>query len=153
MIAYLSGAMEYAPQEGKLWRDEMTVWLKNHVNHSVVNPVILSQEVAKKENATHFQQWKHTQPEKFKSVLRKIIDTDIHAVISDVDYLICLWDEYVLNGGGTHGEITFAYWHKKPVYLINKLERIELSSWIEACSHTVFKKFDSLKQFLLSEYS
>ena len=33
MIAYLSGAMEFANDEGALWRNELTIWLKNTINH------------------------------------------------------------------------------------------------------------------------
>ena len=46
----------------------------------------------------------------------------IKAVRNSVDYLICLWDESVFKGAGTHAEVTLAYDCKKPVYLINKLK-------------------------------
>ena len=38
MIAYLSGAMENAKNEGSEWRNEMTIWLKEKLNHSVIDP-------------------------------------------------------------------------------------------------------------------
>ena len=152
MIAYLSGAMENAPMEGKEWRAEMTEWLNSNLNHGVIDPVLMSRDTARKENAQEYRSWKNSQPEKFKSFIRKIVHSDITAVISQADYLICLWDNHVIAGGGTHAEVTFAYWYHKPVFLINKLEEIELSSWIEACSTSVFTDFKSLKKYLLKLY-
>ena len=39
MIAYLSGAMEYANDEGEGWRKDITEWLSKNLGHSVINPV------------------------------------------------------------------------------------------------------------------
>ena len=69
------------------------------------------------------------------------------------DYLICLWDENVFKGAGTHAEVTISYDLKKPVYLINKIPALELSGWIMACSTKIFESFDSLKLFLLDRYN
>ena len=72
---------------------------------------------------------------------------------NNVDYLICLWDESVFKGAGTHAEVTLAYDCKKPVYLINKIGVSDLSGWIMACSSEIFPDFDQLKSFLLDQYS
>ena len=69
------------------------------------------------------------------------------------DYIICLWDENVLKGAGTHAEVTIAYECNKPVFLVNKLEFNDLSGWIMACSEEIFPNFDSLKSFLAEKYS
>ena len=37
MIAYLSGAMENAPEMGSAWRNDVTQWLKKDVDHSCPN--------------------------------------------------------------------------------------------------------------------
>ena len=152
MIAYLSGAMENAPKEGREWREDISDWLKCELNHSSLDPVVMSKETAIKENAKNYRAWKTTHPEKFKLFIQKIIYSDLTAVISEADYLICLWDENVIRGGGTHAEVTFAYWYKKPVYLVNNLNEIELSSWIEGCTDTIFDSFGTLKQFLKIKY-
>ena len=152
MIAYLSGAMENAPHEGQEWRGEMTEWLKSNLNHQVIDPILISRTTAIKENAQEYKLWKSVHPEKYKSFIRKIIHSDIDAVILKVDYIICLWNEYVFKGGGTHAEVTFGYWYHKPVFLINKLEKVALSSWIEACSDSVFDDFKSLQIYLLNVY-
>ena len=152
MIAYLSRAIENTPHEGQEWREEMTEWLKYNLNHQVNNPILISRPTAKKENAQEYKLWNNIHPEKYKSFFRKIIQSDIDAVISKVDYIICLWDEYVIRGGGTHAEVAFGYWHHKLVFLINKLEYVALSSWIETCSDSVYDDFKSLQTYLLNLY-
>ena len=70
-----------------------------------------------------------------------------------VDYIICLWDDFVLRGAGTHAEVTLAYEIGKPVYLINQLSGGDLSGWIMACSTKIFSNFDELKSHLSDTYS
>ena len=152
MIAYLSGAMDNAPKEGRKWREDISQWLKSELNHGALNPVVMSKKTAVKENAQNYREWKNTHPKKYKFFMQKIIYSDLTAVKSESDYLICLWDENVIRGGGTHAEVTFAYWYKKPVYLVNNLKEIELSSWSEACTDTIFENFSALKQFLKITY-
>ncbi len=48
MIAYLSGAMENAQGEGADWRNELTIWLKDNLSHSVIDPVIETAKLVKK---------------------------------------------------------------------------------------------------------
>ena len=45
MIAYLSGAMEFANDEGAGWRKEVTYWLGKTLGHSVINPVLESEKL------------------------------------------------------------------------------------------------------------
>ena len=47
MIAYLSGPIENAENDGADWRIALTDWLKNNVGHSVFNPVEATQEITK----------------------------------------------------------------------------------------------------------
>ena len=91
-------------------------------------------------------------PEEYKKLIRKIIDIDIDAVVNKSDYLIVNWEKSVFRGGGTHGEITMAYYFKKPIYLVNKVPIDDLSSWIYSCSTEVFNSFNDLKSFLIKKY-
>ena len=70
---------------------------------------------------------------------------DLEAVVNQADYLIVKWDKSVFKGGGTHGEVTMAYWLEKPVYLVNNLPINDISSWIFSCSDEIFDNFESLK--------
>ena len=83
----------------------------------------------------------------------KIIKVDLDAVVKGSDYLIVNWDESVFKGGGTHGEITMAYWFKKPVYMVNTLPIRDVSSWIFSCTDFMCSSFDDLKTELKKKYT
>mgnify|MGYP001401883629 FL=1 len=152
MIAYLSGAMEFADDEGASWRNEITIWLKDTINHQSIDPVIESAKIVKENNAENYRSWKVADANKYARFIQLCIKNDLEIVREKADYLICLWDENVIKGAGTHAEITFAYDLKKPVYLINKLSPKDLSGWIMACSSEIFSNFDDLKDFLIKKY-
>lgn len=152
MIAYLSGAMENAKDEGADWRNEITVWLKENLHHSVVDPIIETERLVQKHNQPNYREFKKTNPNKFINFVRHAIDNDLDSVINKTDYTICLWNNDVIKGGGTHGEVTMGYYFNKPVYLVNQLENIELSGWIMSCASKIFPDFQSLKQYLIKTY-
>lgn len=152
MIAYLSGGMENADNQGADWRVEMTDWLEDNLNHDVIDPVLESEKRVIEIGAENYRDWKKSDPKKFKEFIRILINQDLRAVIGKADYLIVLWDESVLYGGGTHGEVTMAYWVDRPVFLVNKLPADELSAWISSCSTETLNSFDALKETLLATY-
>ena len=152
MIAYLSGAMEYAENEGQDWRIKMTEWLQNELDHTAINPVEDTSKLVAANNTQDYRNWKSSDPSRFVEFVRKAIDNDLNSVVNRVDYLICLWNKAVLKGGGTHGEVTMAYYFNKPVYLINQLDGVELSGWIMSCATEIFTDFKSLQSRLLYLY-
>ena len=152
MIVYLSGAMEFADDEGSGWRKDLTKWLDLNLGHNVYDPVIQSAELIKKYGASDYRSWKESDPKKYAEFIRICVDYDIETVRNRIDYLICLWDNNVLKGAGTHAEVTLAYESNKPVFLINKIPKVDLSGWIMACSTKIFNDFDSLKPYLLDKY-
>ncbi len=153
MIAYLSGAMENANNEGSVWRNETSIWLKDNLDHSVIDPVIETAKLVEKTDSQDYRNWKTSNPNKFREFVRHAIDNDLNSVVNKSDYIICLWDNEVLSGGGTHGEVTMAYYHNKPVYLINQLNMPnQLSGWIMSCATEMFTGFNSLQNRLLEIY-
>ena len=145
MVAYLSGPIENAQDDGANWRNNITKWLGHELNHQVFNPVVETNNVIKNYDAANFRLMKKSNPESYKNVIREIIKIDLDAVVNKADYLIVKWDTSVFKGGGTHGEVTMAYWLKKPVFLVNELHTDEISSWIFSCSEFVFNNFNELK--------
>ena len=152
MIVYLSGAMEFAEDEGANWRKDLSSWLENNLGHKAFDPVVNSKKLIKEEGAENYRIWKKTNLNNYINFIRKCVDEDINIVRNHTDYLICLWDKNVLKGAGTHSEVTIAYDSKKPVYLINNLPKKDLSGWIMACSTEIFNNFDELKNFLIKKY-
>ena len=152
LIAYLSGGMENAQNEGADWHIDMTNWLKGNLGHDTMDPVLESKKLILAHGAEEYQDWKTTNHGKYKEFIRLLINQDLRAVIGKADYLIVLWDESVLYGGGTHGEVTMAYWVDRPIFLVNKLPKEKLSGWISSCSSATFDSFDELKKALLTEF-
>ena len=58
-----------------------------------------------------------------------------------------------MKGGGTHGEVTMAYYKNVPVYLVNQVPIEDLSGWIMSCSTDIFNTFTELKSHLIKTYS
>ena len=152
MIAYLSGAMEHVADEGAGWREEMSQWLKVELGHDVIDPVITSQQLVDEHGADEYRQWKTEDPDRFVNFVRKAVDLDLDNVINNSDYIICLWNENVLKGGGTHGEVTMAYHSNIPVYLVCEMKTEDMSGWIMSCSNKIFSNFEELRSFLLETY-
>lgn len=152
MIAYLSGAMEYAINEGQDWRKELTIWLKDNLNHSAINPVDDTAQLVKKTDSQNYRNWKTSDQKRFVEFVRQAVDNDLNSIINKADYLICLWNKEVLSGGGTHGEVTMAYYHNKPIYLINQLNVEDLSGWIMSCATEIFTDFKTMQNKLLKIY-
>ena len=100
MKAYLSGPIENAENDGASWRQDMTLWLKDNLNHEVFNPVLETKNIIGHLNPNIFRSMKKTDPVEYKNIIREIIKLDLEAVINDSDYLIVKWDKSVLKGGG-----------------------------------------------------
>ena len=145
MIAYLSGPIENAHNDGSDWRNDITSWLNKELNHQVFNPVSETKNITKELNTEDFRLMKTTNPEQYKKIIRKIIQVDLDAVVNGSDYLIVNWDKSVFKGGGTHGEITMAYWFNKPIYMVNALPIEAVSSWIFSCTEYICSNFEDLK--------
>ncbi len=152
MRAYLAGAIEHSPDRGKAWRDEMNFFLQEQLHHSCYNPLIEESKYLSLEELATFRSYKATDIELFRSLVRRLIDGDLNALNSNIDYVICYWDKYAIKGGGTYGELTFAYWKKIPVYMVTDLPLATISSWILGCTTQIFSTLDDLKDFLLKKY-
>ena len=152
MIAYLSGGMEHAVNEGEDWRNKITEWLGKNLGHSVIDPVKKTRQIVDETQSHDYRLWKNSDRGKYKAFVRQLIRQDLDGVINKADYVICLWDEGVVKGGGTHGEVTIAYHYNIPVFLVNTLPFDELSGWIFSCCTEVFPDFINLKKRVLELY-
>ena len=154
MLAYLCGPIEFAPDGGKLWRRKLTPFLHNDLGHRVYDPAEDEKKNLTDEEARHFREWKETDVERFRRVVRKIIQYDLDIVENKADYVICCLSGAgaAVSSGGTASELTFAYRRGIPVYLVTDTSIPEISGWILACADRVFANVDELKKFLLDRY-
>jgi len=146
MLAYLAGAIEYAPDHGKGWRREITPFLRG-LGHEVYDPAEDEKKTLSREEQENLRVWKYTALGRFQSTVKKIVDYDLD-IVSKADYLICYFDENGLKGGGTSGEVTFAFRNRIPVYMVTAIPLTEISGWILGCSTKIFSNFDELRNFL-----
>jgi hypothetical protein len=150
--AYLSGAMEHAPDGGRLWRDETEAFLRDRLGHAAYNPARDVRKNLTDAELAGFRGWKRTDPVRFRAVIRKIIHYDLDILERDADYVVCLWDEWSQRGGGTHGELTTAFRRGIPVYMVTRLPLDGISGWVLGCCAEIFPSFDALQEFLLHRY-
>jgi len=152
MKAYLAGAIEHAPDKGKAWRADLAEFLKIEFGHESYNPHIEEPKILTPEERKQFRVLKTENLLEFQKIVRKLIRNDIKSILTEIDYVICLWNEHAEKGGGTYGELTFAFYHGIPVYMVTPMELANISGWILGCTTEFFKNFDELKEFLRKKY-
>ena len=151
MLAYLCGPIEFAADGGKLWRRKLTPFLRDELGHRVYDPAEDEKKNLSDEEVAHFREWKGTDVERFRRVVRKIIQFDLDLIENKADYVICYWDSGA-QSGGTPAELTVAYRKGIPVYLVSDLPMEQISGWLLACADQVFPSLDALKKFLQVRY-
>ena len=150
MLIYLAGAIEYAPDKGKAWRERLTPFLHS-VGWDVYDPAQDEQKNLSDDERLNFRSWKGADMPRFQRTIRKIIDWDMEWITRRADAVVVYWDEYAGRGAGTSGELTAAYRYGKPVYLIAGMPVEKISGWILGCATRVFASFEELTPFLAAQ--
>jgi hypothetical protein len=144
---YLAGAIERAPDSGATWRRYVQGILTD-LGFTVFNPCFEEFDVLDAEEKKYFRHWKTEDPEKFQKAIRKILERDLHHLMHHTQLVVCYYDRYAMEGAGTAGELTLAYWARIPVYLVLGIPRAEVPSWILGCATRVFEDFRALEEAL-----
>ena len=152
MLAFLCGGMEYAPDGGRQWREQMRLWIQENLNHRVYDPVEEARRILSAEELKGLSDWKASDPERFRKLMRFIINHDLDLMAGQAGYIVCLWDEAAARGGGTQAELTAAYRKGIPIYCVAAMPLDEVSGWVIGCCDRVFAGFDELKAMLTSTY-
>jgi nucleoside 2-deoxyribosyltransferase len=153
MLAYLCGPIEFAEDGGKLWRRKLTPFLRDQLGHRVYDPAEDEKKNLSDEEAARFREWKTSDTDRFRRVVRKIIAFDLDLIENKADYVICLWDDAARQSGGTAAELTAAHRKGIPVYLVSTLPLEKISGWMVACSDRVFASIEELKEFLSARFA
>src|ERR1700735_4708673 len=152
MLAYLCGPIEFAEDNGLLWRHNLGPFLRENLGHRVYDPAEDEQKNLTEQEVKHFREWKTADLERFRRVVRKIIAFDLDLIENKADYLVCYWDA-LAKSGGTSAEMTVAYRKGMPVCLVTALPPGEISGWMFGFSAQVFASVEALKEFLTTRYS
>lgn len=146
-LCYLAGAIEHAPDGGVAWRRDLIPFLRDELGWDVYDPTTDEAEWLNEEEKAHFREWKVSNLPRFRQAVHKIIEKDL-GTLRRSDVVICLWDDHVKNGGGTHGEMTVAHTLGMPIHLVLGMPQEKISSWILGCSTEVHEDFEALKAHL-----
>ena len=152
MLAFLCGAMEYASDGGAAWRERIRLWIQENLNHRVYDPVIEAQRLFSAEELRGLPDWKVSDPERYRRVIRIAINHDLDVMTRQADYVVCLWDEAAARGGGTQAELTAAYRKGIPVYMLTEMDGGDISGWVLACTDKIFANLEELKSFIAATY-
>ncbi len=152
MLAFLCGGMEYSPDGGRQWRERVRLWLQENLNHWVYDPSEEARRILSEEEVRNLPEWKKTDLERYRKVLRFIINHDMDVMANRADYVVCSWDEAAARGGGTQAELTAACRKGIPVYLVTEMPLDEISGWVLGCADKVFASFDELNFYLATTY-
>jgi len=87
MLAYLCGPIEFAPDGGKLWRRKLTPFLHNELGHRVYDPAEDEKKNLTDEEVAHFRDWKQSDVERFRRVIRKIMQFNLDVIENKTDYV------------------------------------------------------------------
>jgi hypothetical protein len=147
---YLSGGMEYAPNEGRDWRRDLQQWFEQELGWKVFNPNDESEHFLARylPAGSDFRTMKTDDPDGFQRIVRQIVDLDCREIAARSDCVVCYWDQGAMQGAGTKGEITMATYHGKPVYLVTSFPFQEIPGWVLGCTTMIFGSFEQLKDFL-----
>jgi len=152
MLAFLCGGMEYAPEDGRQWRQRMRLWIQENLNHRVYDPSEEARRILSEEELRKLPAWKTAERERFRKVMRFIINHDLDVMASQADYVVCHWDEAAARGGGTQAELTAAFRKGIPVYVVTEWPAEQISGWVLGCTDKIFTTFDELKLLLAATY-
>jgi hypothetical protein len=151
---YLSGGMEHARDFGAGWRKELQRWLETELGQKVFNPAEVSREYLRRHYPGMNQnRMKRTDMKKFKRLVSALMRLDCREIATRSDYVICFWDRSAQQGAGTKGELTMAKYFGKPVYMVTKMDPVDIPGWVLACTTMMFKNFDDVKMFLKERFN
>lgn len=152
MLIYLAGSMHGLKGYGKRWRDRETRWFKQY-GVKTFSPPDREPEVVKRHNIS--PELLKTQSYRIDKATRiplyqEIINFDLRAIRRCCDAVVVYFTK---ESAGTCSEITWAWWHGIPVYLVNASGSKHINPWVEACCTTVHSNFERLRNHLKVKYN
>ena len=130
LYCYLSGPIDYEVDKGEGWRNMITPFLED-LGVKVLNPLHHSFMGADKIPAKRIKMdslLKNNQFEELHEEMKELVHMDLRSVDLS-SFIICNYDSTV-HMCGTYEEIFAGNTSVKPVLLVHKKPRNELSSWL-----------------------
>ena len=145
---YLAGAIDKAPDGGTGWRLDITPKLEK-LGWKVFNPCVytdgkIAQRLGWGEfDKDRFRKFRKESRDLSKVVAEWVVDQDLGAV-KRCNVLLVYFDEYVMQGAGTYGEMTLARDARMPVYIVlsSSLKYEDIPFWVLGCATKIFNNFE-----------
>lgn len=150
LTCYLSGPIDYAENNGNEWRENITPFL-NNMGVKVLNPLRHSFYGSHQIEEKRIKMKGFLEEGKFEDLHKEMKDL-VHMDLRAVDlssFVICNYDS-TIHMCGTYEEIFHCNVQVKPVLLVHKKPRRELSSWMYGRfpPQHFFASWDELKTYL-----
>ena len=143
-VAYLAGAMEYAPDEGFPWRHLLSSALRD-IN---IESIIPNDVEEKLKMGYNIDKLKKTDITLYVEIMRSFIKADLE-LIESVDMVIVNWNGEKTSG--TFHEVGYAYQLGKPCYLITSKPLCEVPGWFLSCFTKIFTNTSELTRYLTED--
>lgn len=149
---YLSGGMQHAADEGRGWRKDASVWLKE-MGYFPIDICELDTAYAERyghflRNVAHDKSAKNDLQRK-SNIRKHFVLTDTLLVKDDSDAVILFYDESARRGAGTISEAMIAYMHDIPIFLMSDYYdwRNEVPGWLQALTTRIFTSWTDMRDY------
>lgn len=146
---YLSGGMQFSPDLGAGWRQQVSAQLLSmgyeplDITAIDVAYTARNNPVYMKYDEDHFLQYK-------SNIRRQFIYTDIRLIRDNSDAVLAYYDESFRRGAGSFAECQLAYDLEKPLFIVSTFPVDEIPGWLKALSTRYFLSFDQFFEYLES---
>ena len=134
--------MEFAPDHGKVWREEYRDLLKEYLEIDSIIPEEKEYLIANHKNLIDL---KRENIFEYVNYMREIIKLDL-SLVDQADLVIVRWECEMISG--TVHEVARAYETNKPCYLVTSKPFHEVPGWFLALFTEIFESIACLMMFL-----
>lgn len=153
MNCYLSGSIDFSPDKGKGWRDEITPFLEQK-NVRVFNPLqhhknfYISEDIDTIKRPYMSQLLKDGRYDELREEMKSIVHLDLRAI--DLSSFCIINYDISIHACGSIEEISILSKQIKPILFMCKQGKKNMPSWIYGrhCPEYLFDTWEELKKYL-----
>lgn len=151
-LVYLSGSIDYSPDNGHGWRDIITPFLHKH-EIGVINPLkkpIINEIYQEEDNLSRIvaQMKEHGEYDDVRDITKNIVRADLHLL--DISNFVIIYLNLDYHHCGTYSEYTYGALERKPTLTVCEQGKKAIPSWLFGlCPHQLFfNNLEELKDYI-----
>jgi hypothetical protein len=150
MTGYLAGPMEFCPNTGKDWREDMSTFIRS-LGAGALNPLDKPTDFVVEDRELESRQMytlAEVKCEEIHQIMKPIVGIDLRMV--DEASFVILYIDTDIHTCGSYNEQTHACLQRKPVIVVCKQGKYGVPSWLWGiCNHQMFfSDFEEVKEYL-----